>query len=80
MMINDLQTIMSTVLKGFGIAYLPSWLIKTQLQQGLLVELLPEYQSTNYPISVMWPKAHSLPLKTRIIIDAIRKYLPEHLA
>lgn len=80
LIMNDLQTMIPAVLRGFGIAHLPNWLIKSQIQQGLLVEILPKYQSINYPISVVWPKTHSLPVKTRVVIDAIRQHLPNHLA
>ncbi|MTC58333.1 D-malate degradation protein R [Providencia rustigianii] len=75
-MMDDMQAIMSAVLQGGGIAYLPQWLVQTHIQSGSLKTVLSEYQSASYPISVVWLTTPFLPLKIRVVIDTIREKLP----
>ncbi|WP_263869876.1 LysR substrate-binding domain-containing protein [Providencia alcalifaciens] len=70
-----MQTIMLATIKGAGIAYLPQWLVQEKINSGRLVEVLSDYQSVRYPISVVWVATSFLPLKIRVVIDAIREKL-----
>jgi DNA-binding transcriptional LysR family regulator len=44
-------------LAGLGIAQLPTWLIGPQLDDGRLVNVLPEHAVPGLPMHVVWPKA-----------------------
>lgn len=75
LIMDDMQTIMLATIKGAGIAYLPQWLAQEKIHSGQLVEILSGYQSARYPISVVWVATSFLPLKIRVVIDAIREKL-----
>lgn len=79
LVMDDMQTIMFAALNGAGIAYLPQWLVKENIKTGHLIEILSIYRSARYPISVVWVATSFLPLKTRVVIDAIREKLPLNL-
>jgi len=69
--LNDLGTMLDTVLAGHGIAWLPDWLVADSLQKGALVELLPDEPSRLEDIHVIWPEALHLPTRVRIAIDSL---------
>ena len=58
-------------LAGCGIAQLPSWLIEQHLQDGSLVQVLPQWASEGMGISVAWIKSrHALP-KVRAVVEVL---------
>lgn len=75
LVMDDMQTIMLAAIKGAGIAYLPQWLVQEKIHSGQLVEVLSDYQSARYPISVVWFATSFLPLKIRVVIDALSEKL-----
>lgn len=75
LVMDDMQTIMLATIKGAGIAYLPQWLVQEKIESGQLVEVLSDYQSACYPISVVWGATSFLPLKVRVVIEIIREKL-----
>lgn len=70
-LMDDFQAILQLVRSGYGVAWLPDFLIDTDLEAGSLTKLLPDLQSVTYPISVVWKKSAPLPLKIRLIIDRL---------
>lgn len=71
LMMNDMQSIKDAVLSHYGIAWLPDWLIHTELQENKLVQVLATFSSINFPIHVVWPALPYMPLKTRLAIDQL---------
>jgi DNA-binding transcriptional LysR family regulator len=43
-------------LAGVGVAFLPEALVRRDLQQGRLVELLPDHRLPELPIYALWPR------------------------
>ena len=64
---------------GLGPALLADWLITTDVAQGRLVRLFPEYQATATDFDtaawLLYPSRQYLPQKTRVFIDFIRQQL-----
>ncbi|MFK3724304.1 LysR substrate-binding domain-containing protein [Pseudomonas monteilii] len=53
---------MISVLAGFGIAQLPTWLIQEHLDRGALIQMLPELAGKGRPMHLAWLKrSESLP-------------------
>jgi DNA-binding transcriptional LysR family regulator len=75
LMLNDMQAIKNTVLSHQGVAWLPDWLIREELHDGSLVQVLTEFSSADFPIHIVWPSLPYTPLKTRLAIDHLVKYL-----
>lgn len=79
LLLNDMLAIKNTVLSHHGIAWLPDWLIHKELQDGSLVQVLPEFSSVDFPIHVVWPSLSYMPLKTRLAIDQLVTVLSPQL-
>jgi len=56
---------------GFGIAQLATWLIKDELRQGQLVEILPDLATTGLPLHLVWPRSRQLSPKVDALIELL---------
>lgn len=56
---------------GFGIVQLPSWLVQRQLEQGRLVEVLPQLALHGADINVGWVKSREALPKVRMVVEAL---------
>lgn len=72
---NNGDTCRAMALKGGGIILQPTFLIQNDLQQGTLVEILPEYQYTTLDIYAIYPSKRFLPLRVRCLIDFLAEAL-----
>lgn len=65
-------------LQGAGPALAPDWLIKEPIQQGRLVQLLPQWQvaATDFSTGawLLYPSRKYLPHKTRVLIDFLKSH------
>jgi len=59
-------------LRGHGVALLPQWLVKDDLEAGRLVRLLPDHRFASQGIYAMYPDTRHLPLKVRAFIDFLK--------
>lgn len=59
-------------LRGHGVALLPQWLVKDDLEAGRLVRLLPDHRFAPQGIYAMYPDTRHLPLKVRAFIDFLK--------
>ncbi|PKR90537.1 LysR family transcriptional regulator [Pleomorphomonas diazotrophica] len=74
---DDIETINEAALSGFGIAYLPCWLVQEEVTGGRLVGLLTSStEGRRADIHAVWPKAPYLPTRVRAAIDALAAELP----
>lgn len=74
--IDDLDALADAAVAGFGLAWLPSWLIRQRLQSGLLVSVFPDESEFVYGVYAIWVKTPHLPLRTRRAIDTLAEALP----
>jgi DNA-binding transcriptional LysR family regulator len=71
------DAVAEAVLAGHGIGCLPCWLVAPALRAGTLETVLPEVSSDALPIHALWPAQRPLPLKLRVVVDAlVEKFLP----
>ncbi|EMH4031813.1 LysR substrate binding domain [Klebsiella oxytoca] len=56
----------TAVLAGHGIAQLATWLVKRQLEEGALAEVLP-----HLPINVVWLKSRRAQPKVSALLQAL---------
>ncbi len=54
---------------GLGIARLPEPVVRESLAQGRTVMLLPDWSTTDIPISLLMPRRTPLPARTRAFVD-----------
>lgn len=76
-MMDDLAAIADAAADGAGLAWLPSWLIREQLQSGALVELLPELSGYAYDVFALWLSTPAMLPKLRVVVDALASELPK---
>ncbi|MFM0602986.1 LysR family transcriptional regulator [Paraburkholderia sediminicola] len=76
---DDMQGIVDAAIAGFGLSWLPSWLLARYAETGELVTVMENCFRPSQEIHVVWPKSRYLPLKTRCAIDALVAEIPAML-
>ncbi len=72
---NSGVALTDAALKGLGIAQLPHYYLLAHLQQGTLVELLPQLQPKDDGIWALYPANQHLPHKVRLLLDFLQQQL-----
>ncbi|VAW69651.1 Transcriptional regulator, LysR family [hydrothermal vent metagenome] len=76
-LITQSAAIKQCTLAGMGLSLLPDWLIKSEIEKGLLVKLFNEYQvtATDYNSSVwmLYPSREYVPVKVKLFSEFILK-------
>lgn len=75
MAVGDAEGQVSAVLAGHGIAQLPTWLIKRQLADGSLVEVLPQLATLGLPIHLAWLKSRAAQPKVNTLLTHLAQCL-----
>jgi len=68
---NSGDTCCAAALRHQGIVLQPSFLVAPHLASGALVELLPQYRSTQLGVYAVYPSRKHLPPKVRALIDCL---------
>jgi DNA-binding transcriptional LysR family regulator len=69
--VGDGEGLVIAVSAGCGIAQLPSWLIKRQLEEGTLVEVLPHLATDGLAINLIWLKSRQALPKVSALLEAL---------
>ncbi|AUI87921.1 LysR family transcriptional regulator [Vibrio azureus] len=80
LMMDDMQAVRDMTIAGGGIAWLPYWLVREQLDSGNLIEILKDQTSGSWPIYAVWPRTPHLSLKVRLAVDELVSKLPAMMA
>lgn len=78
--LDDVQAIAGAAIEGFGLAWLPGWLLARYVKKGELVTVMDSCRIQPQEIHAVWPQTRYLPLKTRMSIDALVAEIPTMLA
>jgi len=73
---DDIQAIAAAAVEGYGLAWLPCWLLARYVESGALVPVLDSYRVRSQEIYAVWPKVRHLRAKTRVAIDALKARIP----
>lgn len=74
--LDDLEAICDAAAAGLGLAWVPYWLIRSRIAHGELVPLF-ENPAAEFTTSALWPRAPFLPVRVRVLIDALAVKLPQ---
>ncbi|WP_239142975.1 LysR family transcriptional regulator [Variovorax sp. WS11] len=77
---NTAQALRRATLAGLGIALLPPAMTRLDIQAGLLVPVLPQYQRTSPGLSVIYPSRRHLPLAVSAFIGLVLEKLSDEEA
>lgn len=72
---DDLEAIADAAVAGFGLAWLPSWLVRTRIHDGALIELSLDSPGMGYENHVLWHEG-GMTAKVRYAVDTLVKRLP----
>jgi DNA-binding transcriptional LysR family regulator len=72
---NTAQALRKATVAGLGVALLPSSLVRLDVQAGLLVPVLSQYQRTSQGLSVLYPSRRHLPLAVSAFIGLVLEKL-----
>ena len=73
---DDLEAIADATEAGYGLGWLPCWLIRERVRTGALVPLLGSLPRLVFRTHALWPETPHLPLRVRFAIDALAGALP----
>ncbi|HIE1389162.1 TPA: LysR family transcriptional regulator [Pseudomonas aeruginosa] len=69
------EALHQAALAGMGIAFLPSFLVETDLRAGRLVQLFPNVGGGELPIHLVYPHRRHLAARVRLFIDRLAQAL-----
>lgn len=69
MVCNNIHGRLRFAKDGVGLAWLPDYIVRAALDEGVLVSVLDDYAIRAEPLWLLWPSGPYLPLKTRVFID-----------
>jgi hypothetical protein len=69
--LDDLETIAAFAKAGIGIAWLPPWLIKPDLDAGQLVPIFSDQPSLKSDVSLVWLDRPHMARRVRLAIDSL---------
>jgi len=72
---NSLEAVRRAALSGQGICLLPGVLVVEDLQKGLLLRLLPDYDASEVVVQAVYPASRHLSVKVRSFLDFLVKRL-----
>ncbi|MFG0924962.1 LysR substrate-binding domain-containing protein [Pseudomonas sp. CJQ_8] len=67
--VGDGEGEVAAVLAGHGIGQLPTWLTQRHIDQGKLVEVLPDLATDGLPMNLVWLKSREGQPKVRVLLD-----------
>jgi len=67
--VNDAENNVLCALRGCGIVQVPRFHVEHELNDGRLVELLPEWESPGMKISALYPYRRQLSPRVRVFVD-----------
>ena len=77
--VEGVTSVRESVRDGLGIALLPDWLIKSELDSGTIVHVLPKWRARDLPIHVVYAGQRVLPTRVSAFIDFAVRYLGQSI-
>ena len=77
MRFDDVGAIRDAAISGHGLAWLPYWLIRDDVDASRLVTVLDHLPAHAFESHALWPQTPHLPLRVRMAIDALVAELQE---
>ena len=72
---NSGPVLVDAALKGMGIVQLPDYYVQEHINQGQLIELLPNYREPDDAVWALYPQNRHLSPKVRMLVDYLAKEL-----
>ncbi len=69
---NNGEVLRYAATRGLGISLLPAFIVSSDLQQGILKTVLPDYYAAQLSIYVIYPVNRHLSTKIRLLVDFLK--------
>jgi DNA-binding transcriptional LysR family regulator len=66
---NNMEALREAVIAGFGIGYMPDFLVRDALATGTLATVLDDHSPTLGQFSILWPSSRQLSPRLRVFVD-----------
>ena len=76
---NNGEVIRDAAVRGLGIALLPRFMIETELQQGTLQVVLPDYHPPEIALSIIYPVNRHLSTKVRLFVGFLQERFGQNI-
>lgn len=73
--VGNAEALVSAVMAGSGIAQFATWLIKEQLHNGELVEILPDFATQGLTLYLAWPRSRETLPKVHGLVEQLSAVL-----
>ncbi|HJV96607.1 MAG TPA: LysR substrate-binding domain-containing protein, partial [Albitalea sp.] len=77
--VNDTQTYRDACVAGLGMIQAPASGLRSLIDAGLLVEVLPQYRAPDLPVSLLYANRRNLPKRVQVFMAWIAQTLQPHL-
>lgn len=77
--VNNSDAYQAACLAGFGITQAPAIGSRELIEQGLLIEVLPELSAASMPVSLLYPDRRHLPKRTQSWMNWVAAIVQPHL-
>jgi DNA-binding transcriptional LysR family regulator len=77
--VNDTQTYRDACVAGLGLIQAPASGLRSLIEAGLLVEVLPQHRAPDLPVSLLYANRRNLPKRVQVFMAWIAQTLQPHL-
>jgi len=71
--VRSVHSLKQFLLSDVGFGLIPSFCIKSELDEGTLVELLPDHHCIDVPVYAVFPERNLMPHATRVLLDYMKE-------
>lgn len=68
------ESIRSAALAGLGVSLHPAFMVATDIEDGRLRQLLPDWSCVHMSIQAVYPSGRHLPARTRVLLDFLQDW------
>ncbi len=67
--VNSTQAYFAACARGLGIAQIPSVGVESDLKEGKLIRVLPEFEAESMPVNLLYPSRRQMPLRLKVFSE-----------
>jgi LysR family transcriptional regulator, regulator for bpeEF and oprC len=75
---NEGDAYLQCGLRGLGLIQIPEFVAQPSIEKGELLEVLPQWRRSPYPISTVYPQSKHLSPQVRVFVDWVAELIEAH--
>lgn len=77
--VNSAEAYIACCLAGLGLIQIPAYDVRTHLEAGELIEIMPEHRAAAMPMTLLYPHRQHLARRLQVFADWLEKLLKQQL-